>query len=59
VEQAGRSWSTLEEEIEVSEGKEGLRNAGLAIIAVGVILAGLVYGRHLPSAASSGTCWRR
>jgi predicted PurR-regulated permease PerM len=31
--------------MEVSEGREGLRNAGLAIIAVGVILAGLVYGR--------------
>jgi predicted PurR-regulated permease PerM len=31
--------------MEVSEGREGLRNAGLAIIAVGVVLAGLVYGR--------------
>jgi hypothetical protein len=31
--------------MEVSEGREALRNAGLAIIAVGVVLAGLVYGR--------------
>jgi len=31
--------------MEVSEGREPLRNAGLAIIAVGVVLAGLVYGR--------------
>ena len=31
--------------MEVSESGEALRNAGLAIIAVGVILAGLVYGR--------------
>ena len=31
--------------MEVSEGREALRNAGLAIIAVGVVLSGLVYGR--------------
>ena len=31
--------------MEVSEGREALRNAALAMIAVGVVLAGLVYGR--------------
>ena len=31
--------------MEVSDDREALRNAGLAVIAVGVVLAGLVYGR--------------
>lgn len=37
-----------------SRDTEGLRNAGLAIIAIGVVLAGLVYGRNflLPLAIS-------
>jgi AI-2 transport protein TqsA len=40
--------------IDGSRHEEGLRNAGLAIIAVGVVLAGLVYGRTflLPLAIS-------
>jgi hypothetical protein len=41
-------------EVDGSRQSEGLRNAGLAIIAVGVVLAGLVYGRTflLPLAIS-------
>jgi hypothetical protein len=43
---------------------EGLRNAGLAIIAVSVVLARLVYGRTFSSYRSlspswCGTSWRQ